>query len=145
MADSSEFEDPTDETSGEEEPEESELRGRYVKGDYGRAGTERGRHTDDEEGQYTQGDFGEAGREGGLPEPLGSKAKEAGRFVKGDYNGAGVAGGRTAESEIGRYTEGDYGSDGIVDPTRKAATRPEDLPDRTSSQDPEAEGGPYDE
>ncbi|MBT2533381.1 hypothetical protein J7E83_14885 [Arthrobacter sp. ISL-48] len=122
MTDSSEFEDPTDKTTGEERPEEPELRGRYVKGDYGTAGTGHGRHTDDEEGHYTQGDFGDAGSEGGLPEPLGSKAKEAGRFVKGDYDRAGTAGGRTAESEVGRYTEGDYGRDGIVDPKRKGAT-----------------------
>jgi hypothetical protein len=121
MTDSNGFDDPTDESAGEE-PEEPELRGRYVKGDYGTAGTERGRHTDDEEGQYIQGYFGGAGREGGLPEPLGSKAQEAGRFVKGNYGLAGGAGGRTAESETGRYTEGDYGRDGTVDPTRKAAT-----------------------
>lgn len=128
MTDSSEFDDPTDETAAGEKPEEPELRGRYVQGDYGAAGAGGGRRTDDEEGQYTQGDFGGAGREGGLPEPLGSKAREAGRFVKGDYDGAGTAGGRTAESEIGRYTEGDYGRDGIVDPTRKPATGAEKSP-----------------
>jgi hypothetical protein len=128
MTDSSEFEDPKDETAGKEQPEEPELRGRYVKGDYGAAGTERGRHAEDEEGQYTQGDFGGAGTEGGLPEPLGGKAQEAGRFVKGDYDRAGTAGGRTAESEIGRYTKGDYGRDGKIDPTRKAATETKQTP-----------------
>jgi hypothetical protein len=128
MTDSSEFEDPKDETAREQQPEEPELRGRYVKGDYGAAGAERGRHADDEEGQYTQGDFGEAGKEGGLPEPLGSKAQEAGRFVKGDYDRAGTAGGRTAESEVGRYTEGDYGRDGKVAPTRRAAAGPKQTP-----------------
>ena len=128
MTDSSEFEDPTDESAPGTKPDEPELRGRYVKGDYGAAGVERGRHADDEEGQYSQGDFGEAGREGGLPEPLGSKAKEAGRFVRGDYDAAGAAGPRTAESEIGRYTEGDYGRDGTVGPARKAASKAEQTP-----------------
>jgi hypothetical protein len=129
MTDSSEFTDSANETAGEKKPEEPELRGRYVKGDYGTAGAGRGRQADDEEGRYTQGDFGGAGSEGGLPEPLGSKAREAGRFVSGDYDGAGTAGGRTADSEIGGYTGGDYGPDGVVDPTRKAADRTKKTPE----------------
>lgn len=131
MTDSNGFEEPTDETAGGEKPEAPELRGRYVEGDYGTGGTESGRHADDVEGQYVQGDYGMAGSEGGLPEPLGGKAKESGRFATGDYADAGTAGGRTAESEIGRYTEGDYGTEGIIDPTRKAATGEEktDQPD----------------
>jgi hypothetical protein len=94
-----------------EEPEEPELRGRYVEGSYGKAGREGGRHADDEEGQYVEGDYGAVGSEGGLPEPLGDKAKEAGRYVKADYGDAGEVPGRTAESEIGRYSKGDYGTD----------------------------------
>ncbi|WP_427173276.1 hypothetical protein [Arthrobacter sp. 92] len=121
MADSSGFEVPADEAAGREKPEEKELRGRYVEGNYGTAGTESGRHADDTEGQYTEGDYGAAGTEGDLPEPLGSHAAESGRFVKGDYDGAGTAPGRSAENEIGRYTEGDYGADGTVEPTRKAS------------------------
>jgi hypothetical protein len=105
-----------------EEPEEPELRGRYVKGDYGKTGRERGRRKDDEEGQYVGGDYGTAGSEGGLPEPLGEKAREAGRFVQADYADAGTAPGRTADSEIGQYAKGDYGKDGKVDPLRKART-----------------------
>lgn len=121
MTDSSGFEEPVDEAAAREKPDEEELRGRYVEGNYGAAGTESGRHADDTEGQYIEGDYGAAGAEGGLPEPLGSHAAEAGRFVKGDYDGAGTAPGRTAENEVGRYTEGDYGTDGTVEPTRKAS------------------------
>lgn len=107
MTDSSEFEEPTRGQVAGEQPEEPELRGRYIKGDYGDAGVQTGPRADDEEGKYSQGDFGEAGIEGGIPESLSSRAREAGRFVTGDYDEAGVAGGRTAESEVGRYTEGD--------------------------------------
>ena len=71
-------------------PEERELRGRYVEGSYGRAGVQRGRRAEDEEGQYIEGDYGAAGREGGLPEPLGEKAKESGRYVRADYGDAGA-------------------------------------------------------
>ena len=76
MTDSSEFEDPTDESAPEVKPEEPELRGRYVKGDYGAAGVERGRHADDEEGQYSQGDFGEAGREAACPNRSAAKPRK---------------------------------------------------------------------
>lgn len=70
-------------------------------------------------GPRFEGDYGAAGSEGGLPEPLGEKAKESGRYVKADYGEAGSTPGRTAESEIGRYSEGGYGADGTVDPVRK--------------------------
>ncbi|MET3923499.1 hypothetical protein [Arthrobacter sp. UYEF20] len=122
MTDSSKFEEPTEDAGGGEKHEEPELRGRYVEGSYGKAGTQGGRHADDEEGQYIEGDYGAAGSEGGLPEPLGDKAKESGRYVKGDVGDAGMVPGRTAESEIGQYSEGDYGKGGTVDPKRKAGT-----------------------
>lgn len=122
MTDNNDFEDTANEAGAEKKPEEPDLRGRYVSGDYGTAGVERGRHADDEEGQYIGGDYGEAGSEGGLPEPLGSKAKESGRYVEADLGDAGTIPGRTAESEIGRYSEGDYGTDGRVDPLRKSGT-----------------------
>jgi hypothetical protein len=122
MTDSNEIGNPRRDETAEEQHDQPELRGRYIKGDYGDAGVQTGHLHDDEEGQYSQGDFGEAGKQGGLPEPLGSKATEAGRFVKGDYDEAGTAGGRTAESEIGRYTEGDYGREGVVAPAREATT-----------------------
>ena len=48
-----------------------------------------GRHADDEEGQYIEGDYGAAGSEGGLPEPLGEKARESGRYVKADFGDTG--------------------------------------------------------
>ncbi len=53
--------------TADETPEERELRGRYVKGDFGKAGAQRGRHAEDEEGQYVEGDYGGAGAEAGLP------------------------------------------------------------------------------
>jgi hypothetical protein len=124
MTDNSGFEDTPDEAASEKKPEEPELRGRYVAGNYGKAGAQRGRHADDEEGQYVQGDYGAAGSEGGLPEPLGEKATESGRYVKADFGKAGSTPGRTAESEIGRYSEGDYGTDGTVGPLRKSTDRP---------------------
>ena len=124
MTDNSGFEDTPNEAGSAKKPEEPDLRGRYVEGDYGKAGAQGGRHADDEEGQYIEGDYGAAGSEGGLPEPLGDKAAESGRYVKADYGEAGTAPGRTAESEIGRYSEGDYGADGTVGPLRKAADRP---------------------
>jgi hypothetical protein len=127
MTDSNEMGKPRPDDAVEEQPDQPELRGKYIKGDYGAAGIQTGHHPDDEEGQYSQGDFGEAGKQGGLPEPLGSKATEAGRFVKGDYDEAGTAGGKTAESEIGRYTEGDYGREGVVSPAREASAEPESL------------------
>jgi hypothetical protein len=120
MTDSSSVEKP--EEGREEEPQEPELRGRYVQGSYGKAGREAGRHAGDEEGQYIGGDYGAGGSEGGLPEPLGDKAKESGRYVKADYGDAGAVPGRSADSEIGRYSAGDYGADGKVDPVRKART-----------------------
>ncbi|MGO4805110.1 hypothetical protein AB4089_08285 [Arthrobacter sp. 2MCAF15] len=119
MTDSSDFEDTADEAGSEKKPEEPDLRGRYVEGDFGKAGVQRGRHADDEEGQYVEGDYGLAGSEGGLPEPLGGKARESGRYVEADYGDAGTTPGRTAESEVGRYSEGDYGASGTVDPVRK--------------------------
>ena len=72
-------------------PEEKDLRGRYVEGDFGKSGAQSGRHSDDEEGQYIEGNYGAAGAEGGLPEPLGDKARESGRYVRADYGGAGSA------------------------------------------------------
>src|SRR3954464_5139316 len=86
----------------EEEPVEPDLRGRYVTGDFGKSGTQRGRRTDDEEGQYTGGDYGVAGSEGGLPEPLGDKTRGSGRYIKADYGEAGATTGRTAATETGR-------------------------------------------
>ncbi|MGO4858740.1 hypothetical protein [Arthrobacter sp. 2MCAF14] len=124
MTDSSSgVEEPTDEKASGT-PEEPELRGRYVEGDYGKTGTEPGRHSDDEEGQYSEGDYGAAGSQGGLPEPLGGKAKESGRHAEADLGDAGAVPGRTAESEIGKYAEGDYGTDGAVGPLREAANPP---------------------
>lgn len=102
--------------------EERDLRGRYVEGNFGKAGAQRGRHTEDEEGQYIEGNYGPAGSEGGLPEPLGDRTKGAGRYVKADYGQAGATTGRTAASETGRYPEGDYGKGGTVDPKRKPGT-----------------------
>jgi len=102
--------------------EERDLRGRYVEGNFGKAGAQRGRHTDDEEGQYIEGNYGPAGSEGGLPEPLGDRTKGAGRYVKADYGQAGASPGRTAASGTGRYPEGDYGKGGTVDPKRKPGT-----------------------
>lgn len=106
-------------------PEERELRGRYVKGDFGKAGAQRGRHAEDEEGQYVEGDYGGAGAEGGLPEPLGDRTVGAGRYVKADYGEAGPVPGRSAASETGRYPEGDYGKGGSVEPTRKPGGTPD--------------------
>jgi len=103
----------------DEAPEERDLRGRYVEGNFGKAGAQRGRHAEDDEGQYIEGDYGPAGSEGGLPEPLGDRTVGAGRYVKADYGQAGPVPGRTAASETGRYPEGDYGKGGAVDPTRK--------------------------
>lgn len=125
MTDNSGFEHTPGETGPEEKPEEPDLRGRYVEGDFGKAGVERGRHADDEEGQYIEGDYGTAGSEGGLPEPLGNKAKASGRYVKADYGDAGSTSERTAESEIGQYSEGNYGTGGAVDPLRKKSAGPE--------------------
>jgi hypothetical protein len=122
MTDNSGFEDTPNAAGPEKKPEEPDLRGRYVEGNFGKAGVQRGRHAEDEEGQYIEGDYGAAGSEGGLPEPLGDKARESGRYVKADYGDAGAAPGRTAESEIGRYPEGDYGAGGTVAPTRKPGT-----------------------
>ncbi|MCI0144025.1 hypothetical protein KNN17_20910 [Arthrobacter bambusae] len=124
MTDNSSFEDALDETGTAKKPVDPDLRGRYVEGDYGSAGMQSGRHADDEEGQYIEGDYGAAGSEGGLPEPLGEKARESGRYVKADFGATGSTAGRTAESEIGRYPEGDYGTDGTVDPLRKPGTDP---------------------
>ncbi|MET3809371.1 hypothetical protein [Arthrobacter sp. UYEF3] len=122
MTDNSGIRDTPDNPASEEKPEEKDLRGRYVEGNFGRAGAQTGRHTDDDEGQYIEGDYGPAGSEGGLPEPLGGKARESGRYVEANYGESGSVPGRTADSEIGQYAEGDYGTDGKVDPLRKAAT-----------------------
>jgi hypothetical protein len=122
MTDNSSFEETPDEAGSEKKPEEPDLRGRYVEGNYGKAGAQSGRHADDEEGQFSEGDYGAAGSEGGLPEPLGDKAKESGRYVRADYGNAGAAPGRTAESAIGQYSEGNYGASGSVDPARKPRT-----------------------
>jgi hypothetical protein len=124
MTDNSGVEDAPDEPGPENNPMEPDLRGRYVEGNFGKAGALPGRHAYDEEGQYIEGNYGAAGSEGGLPEPLGDKAKETGRYVKADYGDAGSAQGRTAASEIGQYSEGDYGEGGTVDPARKPGTDP---------------------
>lgn len=86
-------------------PRKPELRGRYVEDNYGKTDRQPGRHADDEEGQYGEGDFGTACSQGGLPEPLGEKAKESGRYAKADLGDAGKVLGRTAGSEIGQYSE----------------------------------------
>jgi hypothetical protein len=119
MTENNGFKDTPDNGEADKKPEEKDLRGRYVEGNFGKAGAQPGRHADDEEGQYIEGDYGAAGNEGGLPEPLGNKAKESGRYVKADYGDAGTTQGRTAESEIGGYSKGDYGEGGTVDPVRK--------------------------
>ncbi|SDK93674.1 hypothetical protein [Arthrobacter sp. ok362] len=128
MTDNSGFKDTPDNGGADKTPEEPDLRGRYVKGNFGKAGAQPGRHADDEEGQYIGGDYGAAGSEGGLPEPLGDKARESGRYVKGDYGDAGATEGRTAESEIGGYPEGNYGEGGRVNPVRKSGTDAETEP-----------------
>lgn len=115
-------EDTPNEAATEKQPVEPDLRGRYVEGNFGKAGVQSGRHADDEEGQYGEGNYGTAGKEGGLPEPLGDKAGESGRYVKADYGTAGSLAGRTAESEVGRYAEGSYGPSGSVAPARKPST-----------------------
>jgi hypothetical protein len=125
MTHNSGFEETPNEEATEKQPVEPDLRGRYVEGDYGKAGAQSGRHANDEEGQYGEGNYGAAGTEGGLPEPLGDKAGESGRYVKADYGAAGSRPGRTAASEIGRYPEGSYGASGSVDPVRKARAVPE--------------------
>src|SRR4051812_29031497 len=120
MTDKSGFEDAPDKARAEQRPEEPDLRGRYVEGDFGKAGRQPGRHPDDEEGQYVEGEYGSAGSEGGLPEPLGEKARESGRYVRADYGDAGSTPGRTAESEVGGYAEGNYGKGGTVKPVRSS-------------------------
>jgi hypothetical protein len=120
MTENSGSKDTPENGGADKKPEEPDLRGRYVEGNFGKAGTQPGRHADDEEGQYIEGDYGAAGSEGGLPEPLGNKAKESGRYVKADYGDAGSTKGRTADSEVGQYSEGNYGEGGTVDPVRKS-------------------------
>jgi hypothetical protein len=119
MTENNGFKDTPDNGEADKKPEEKDLRGRYVEGNFGKAGAQSGRHADDEEGQYIEGDYGAAGSEGGLPEPLGNKAKESGRYVEANYGDAGTTQGRTAESEIGGYSKGDYGEGGTVEPVRK--------------------------
>jgi len=106
LASCADFEDTANEAGSAKKPEEPDLRDRYVEGDYGAAGSE-----------------------GGLPEPLGDKARESGRSVEADYGGAGTTPGRTAESEIGRYSEEDYGASGTVDPVRQPGPDTEPGPD----------------
>ncbi|MDQ0663201.1 hypothetical protein QFZ35_001699 [Arthrobacter ulcerisalmonis] len=125
MNDNGSIEKTPNASGPEETPEEPDLRGRYVEGNFGRAGSQRGRHTEDEEGQYIGGDYGVAGSEGGLPEPLGDKTLGSGRYIKADYGEAGATKGRTAASETGRYPAGDYGKSGTVDPTRKPRSEPD--------------------
>ncbi|HSU48174.1 MAG TPA: hypothetical protein VLJ40_14835 [Arthrobacter sp.] len=121
MNDKGSIENTPNANAPEQAHEEPDLRGRYVEGNFGKAGEQRGRHTEDEEGQYIEGNYGAAGSEGGLPEPLGDQTLGSGRYVKADYGEAGATTGRTAESETGRYPEGDYGTGGTVDPKRKPA------------------------
>ncbi|MDE8670662.1 hypothetical protein PY310_18960 [Pseudarthrobacter sp. H3Y2-7] len=132
MTQNSGSEDTPNEAAKEEPPAEPDLRGRYVEGDYGKAGSQTGRHADDEEGRYGEGNYGAAGSEGGLPEPLGDKAGESGRYVQADYGAAGSVPGRTAASEVGRYPEGSYGAGGSVDPARKAKAVPGEVPEAGS-------------
>lgn len=122
MNDNGTIENTPNAAGPEHTPEKPDLRGRYVKGNFGKAGAQRGRHAEDEEGQYTAGNYGGAGSEGGLPEPLGDKTVGSGRYVKADYGEAGETTGRTAQSETGRYPKGDYGKTGTVHPTRKPGT-----------------------
>ncbi|WP_285726512.1 hypothetical protein [Psychromicrobium xiongbiense] len=116
---------PPETAAVEENVGEPELRGRYVKGTYSKAGTLTGRHSEDTEGQYTEGNYGEAGEQGNLPEPLGTQAGEVGRYVRGSYGDAGAAPARTAATEIGQYAKGDYGTEGTVGPLREAKADPE--------------------
>ena len=111
-----------DEAGPEKKPEEPDLRGRYVEGNYGKAGAQSGRHADDEEGNTSKGTTGGRQRRRGLPEPLGDKAKESGRYVKANFGDAGSTPGRTAESEIGQYPEGNLERAIPVDPVRKPHT-----------------------
>ncbi|MBT8159525.1 MULTISPECIES: hypothetical protein [Arthrobacter] len=114
------FEGHTGKPRDGQNSEDPKVRGRYVEGSYGDAGTEAGRSADDEEGQYTEGDYGAAGSEGALPGTPDKDTEEAGRFVEADYGTAGTVQGRTPGTEIGQYAEGDYGPDGTAGPQRKA-------------------------
>ncbi len=120
MTDKKETPRNPEQPNGGENADDPEIRGRYVEGSYGAAGTKGGRHAHDEEGQYTEGNYGEGGSEGGVAEPGAPGEEEAGRFVEADYGAAGKTTGRTPEAEIGQYPEGDYGKDGRVEPQRKA-------------------------
>ena len=113
------LDEDTGEPTGGQEPGDAEVRGRYVKGNYGEAGAEAGRHAGDNEGQYTEGEYGAAGSEGALVPSPDEDTEEAGRFVEADYGNAGRVHGRTAGTEIGQYDERDYRPDGTVGPQHK--------------------------
>ncbi|AIY02384.1 hypothetical protein ART_2785 [Arthrobacter sp. PAMC 25486] len=80
---------------------EDGSRGRYVQGEYGRAGSEVGHNPGDPEGHYIEGDYGLAGVE------EASENAGAGRFVEADYGTAGDVPGRAADDPKGRYVQSD--------------------------------------
>ncbi len=121
------------ERAAADHPDDPEIKGRYIEGSYGAAGTKSGRHARDEEGQYTEGDYGETGIEGGVPAASDDDEEEAGRFIEADYGVAGTVHGRSPKSEIGRYPEGDYGKDGTAGPQR--AAKPGTEPDAEHGKD----------
>ena len=82
---------------------EDGKRGRYVQGEYGKAGSEVGHNPGDPEGRYIEGDYGEAGVEEAAEKP------GAGRFVEADYGTAGDVPGRTAGDPKGRYVRSETG------------------------------------
>ncbi|MDJ0355757.1 hypothetical protein [Paenarthrobacter sp. PH39-S1] len=132
MTRNSDFEETAGSHGGADEPDPSvvpddgavvpnggEDRGRYVKGSYGKAGSEPGHRAGSGEGHYVEGDYGKAGSEGGAEEP--GAAEETGRFVEADYGEAGAVPPRTGEFEVGQYAEGDYGTGGTVEPRNRSA------------------------
>lgn len=76
-----------------------ESRGRYVKGAYGKAGSEAGHKPEDSEGSYIEGDYGPAGVE------EASENTGVGRFVEADYGTAGDVPGHAADDPEGRYVQ----------------------------------------
>ncbi len=133
MTDNGKPAEDADERAAADHPDDPEIKGRYIEGSYGAAGTHSGRHARDEEGQYTEGNYGETGTEGGVPALSDDDAEEAGRFIEADYGAAGSVHGRSPKSEIGRYAEGDYGKDGTAGPQRAAKTNAE--PDAETDKD----------
>lgn len=64
MSQSNEFEKHTGGPRGGRKSKDSDVRCRYVEGDYGEAGTEPGRLNGDDEGRYAEGDYGTDGTVG---------------------------------------------------------------------------------